>query len=57
MRVNKLYIDKGKSLVVFEVTIKPGVQKKINVYEGDTAEGLAKEFAEKYGKKINNFRT
>lgn len=48
--VNINHLAKGKSLVVFEVTIKPGIQKKIHLNEGDTAEGLARDFAVKYGK-------
>lgn len=31
-------------ILVIDVNIKPGEKKKILVYDGDTAEGLAKKF-------------
>jgi hypothetical protein len=30
------------------VNIRPGVKKKINVYDGDTADGLASRFAKEH---------
>jgi hypothetical protein len=35
-------------LLIIDVNIRPGVKKKINVYDGDTAEALATKFAKEH---------
>lgn len=35
-------------LLIIDVNIRPGVKKKINVYDGDTAESLASKFAQEH---------
>jgi hypothetical protein len=35
-------------LLIIDVNIRPGVKKKILVFEGDTAEGLAEKFAKEH---------
>ena len=39
-------------LLIIDVNIRPGVKKKIYVFDGDTAEGLAEKFAQEHSKKI-----
>lgn len=39
-------------LLIIDVNIRPGVKKKINVYDGDTAESLASKFATEHSKFI-----
>lgn len=36
-------------LLIIDVNIRPGVKKKIYVFDGDSAEGLAEKFAEEHG--------
>ncbi len=36
-------------LLIIDVNIRPGVKKKIYVFDGDTAEGLAEKFALEHG--------
>jgi hypothetical protein len=37
-------------LLIIDVNVKPGVKKKIYVYDGDTAESLAENFAKEHSK-------
>jgi hypothetical protein len=37
-------------LLIIDVNIKPGEKRKITVYDGDTAEQLAFNFAKEYSK-------
>jgi hypothetical protein len=39
-------------LLIIDVNIRPGEKKKINVYDGDTAELLASRFAKEHSKYI-----
>lgn len=34
--------------MIIDVNIRPGVKKKIYVFDGDTAEGLAEKFAKEH---------
>ena len=40
-------------LLIIDVNIRPGVKKKINVYDGDTAESLASKFAQEHSNIFN----
>jgi len=35
--------------LIIDVNIRPGVKKKIYVYDGDTADGLADKFGKEHG--------
>jgi len=35
--------------LIIDVNIRPGVKKKIYVFEGDTPEGLAEKFGNEHG--------
>jgi hypothetical protein len=37
-------------LLIIDVNVKPGVKKKIYVYDGDSSEGLAEKFAKEHSK-------
>jgi hypothetical protein len=37
-------------LLIIDVNIRPGVKKKIYVFDGDTADGLAERFAKEHSK-------
>lgn len=37
-------------LLIIDVNIRPGVKKKIYVYDGDTSEALAERFSKEHGK-------
>jgi hypothetical protein len=39
-------------LLIIDVNVKPGVKKKIYIYDGDTPEGLAENFAKEHSKYI-----
>jgi len=39
-------------LLIIDVNIRPGLKKKINVYDGDTAESLASKFAQEQSKSL-----
>jgi hypothetical protein len=36
-------------LLIIDVNIRPGLKKKIYVYDGDTSETLAERFAKEHG--------
>jgi hypothetical protein len=38
--------------LIIDVNIRPGVKKKIYVYDGDTADNLAEKFGKEHGKNI-----
>jgi hypothetical protein len=40
-------------LLIIDVNIRPGVKKKIYVFDGDTADGLAEKFSKEHS--INEF--
>lgn len=37
-------------LLIIDVNIRPGVKKKIYVYDGDTSDALAERFSKEHGK-------
>jgi len=37
-------------MLIIDVNIRPGVKKKIYVYDGDTSESLAERFSKEHGK-------
>jgi hypothetical protein len=37
-------------LLIIDVNIRPGVKKKIYVFDGDTSEGLAEKFSKEHSK-------
>jgi hypothetical protein len=39
-------------LLIIDVNIRPGLKKKIYVYDGDTSDTLAERFAKEHGKNI-----
>lgn len=39
-------------LLIIDVNIRPGVKKKIYVFDGDTADGLADRFAREHSKLL-----
>lgn len=39
-------------LLIIDVNIKPGLKKKIYVFDGDTADNLANKFAKDYCNQI-----
>jgi hypothetical protein len=41
-------------LLIIDVNIRPGVKKKIYVFDGDTPEGLAEKFSQEHSKKNFN---
>jgi hypothetical protein len=43
-------------LLIIDVNIRPGVKKKIYVFDGDTAEALAEKFSKEHS-KINDFNS
>lgn len=54
-KVRKIYLNNLEDeipLLIIDVNIRPGVKKKINVYDGDTAENLALKFAQEHSKNI-----
>lgn len=46
------YTKDSIPLLIIDVNIRPGVKKKIYVFDGDTAEGLAEKFSEEHGKRL-----
>ena len=50
---NKFIIEDEIPLLIIDVNIRPGEKKKINVYDGDTAELLASRFAKEHSKFYN----
>lgn len=37
-------------MLIIDVNIRPGVKKKIYVYDGDTSDSLAERFSKEHGK-------
>ena len=46
--------EDGNPLLFVDVNLGPGRAERIVVYNGDTAEGLAAQFAEKHGKSLTS---
>ena len=40
-------------LLIIDVNVRPGVKRKIYVYDGDTSESLADRFSKEHSNKIN----
>jgi hypothetical protein len=55
-----LNLDKKDAipLLIIDVNIRPGVKKKIYVFDGDTPDGLAEKFSQEHSKRfVFNIRT
>lgn len=50
---NGVNLEDAIPLLIIDVNIRPGVKKKIYVYDGDTAESLAQKFAKDYSNPTN----